>query len=218
MAIAYPYAVAFLADVLPIRSVTWDIQRSDELSGLGDGRVWQAELADPLWTAAVRLDADRHDAMKQIAARIRRLHGAQESFFLFDPLSLYPQADPKGVILGASAVEVHSKGADNQSLRLKGLPAGYVLTIGDKGQVTYSSAPARNFFFECSETVVADGDGITPEFAIFPFIPAGVAADDPVNLVKPACKGFIMPGSHNPGTARGSMTDAAAFTFMERRR
>lgn len=218
MVITYPYPVAFLADILPIASVIWDIRRSDEMSGVGDGRIWQAELADPLWTAEVTLDADRHNAAKQIAAKIRQLHGARESFFLFDPLSLYPQADPKGVILGASEVQIHTRGGDNASLRLKGLPVGYVLTIGDKGQVSYSSAPARNFFFEVSETVEADGDGITPAFSIFPNLPAGVAVDDPVNLAKPACKGFIMPGSHHPGTAAGSLTKGAAFTFMERRR
>lgn len=213
---AYPYAVASLADRLSISSVLWDIRRNDELSGIADGRVWQAEHSDPLWTADVKLVLNEHDAAKQIAALIRKLHGAQESFFLFDPVSPYPQADPDGSIVGASTVQVHSVGTDRHTIRLKGLPASYVLTIGDKAQITF--ATTYTYFCEVSETVTADGSGVTAEFEVFPHVPVGVAANDAVNLKKPACKGFIMPGSHSPGTAVGPFTTDAGFRFMERRR
>src|SRR4051812_13620834 len=106
MTVTYPYPLPFLADLLSIESVTWDIQRNDELSGSGDGRVWQAELAPPLWTGNVSLNIGYHNDLKQIAAKIRKLHGAQNSFFLCDPLSEYPQLDPDGSILGASVVRV----------------------------------------------------------------------------------------------------------------
>ena len=218
MAITRPYPLTFLADVLPIQSVTWDSKRNDELSGTGGGRVWQAELADPLWMAKVVIDKDRHDVIKQLAAKVRSLHGAQYDFWLYDPLSKYPQADPAGVILGASTVQVHSVGEDRHTLRLKGLPASYQLTLADKGQVAFSTDPVLNFFFEFSEGVVADGSGVTPEFEVFPHVPIGVVADDAVTLAKPACKVFIMPGTASPGTARGPITDGSGFTVMERRR
>lgn len=218
MALTYPYGLAVLADILPIRSATWDIRRADELSGSGDGRVWQAELADPLWTATVTLAPRRHGEMKRIAALIRKLHGAQEAFWLTDPLSPYPQADPDGSVLGAATVQVHSVGSERRTLRLKGLPAGYQLTLGDKGQIAFSSDPAETFFFEFSESSAADGSGITAEAEVFPFVPAGVAADDAATLAKPACKMFVMPGSHNPGRAGRLLTDGQSFTAMERRR
>lgn len=214
MAITYPYAVATLADRLAIESVTWDIARSDEISGTGNGDVWQAELADPKWTADVKLTINEHDGAKQIAALIRKLHGAQESFFLFDPLSPYPQSDPDGSILGASTVQVHTGGTN--TIRLKGLPAGYVLTLGDKLQIVFSST--QHYFGEFSETITADGSGVTAAVEVFPHLPSGIAADDAVTLVKPACKGFIVPGSHNPGTGQGPLTNGAGFKFMERRR
>lgn len=218
MAYTYPLSLASLADLFQIEEVVWDVQRNDELSGTGDARVWQAELADPLWRGDVKLIPAYHDQVKQIAARIRKLYGAQESFLLYDPLSQYPQADPDGSLLGSSTVIVASVGENNKSLSLSGLPAGYVLTIGDKAQIAYGSDPVRNFFFEVSETVTADGEGATAEFEIFPHVPPGVAADDEVVLIKPACRGFIMPGTFNPGTARGMITTGAGFTFMERRR
>jgi hypothetical protein len=218
MAITYPYALSALADRLNIESVTWDIQRNDELSGTGDGRVWQAELAPPLWTADVKLNIGYHDDLKQIAARVRKLHGAQELFWLYDPLSKYPQADPDGSILGASTVRVNSIGTGGRTISLKGLPAGYVLTLADKLQIAYATSPVRNAFLEVSDDIVsASGSGVTGLFEVFPNAPTGVAANDVVTLVKPACKVFISPGTANPGSGAGLMTSGAGFKVIEKR-
>ena len=214
MAVSYPYSLPAFADLLKISSIVWDIQRNDELSGSGDGRVWQAELAPPLWIGTVTL-ADMYNAeAKQIAARIRKLHGAQEALFLYDPLSKYPQADPDGTKLGAASVSIAALGDDNASLSLKGLPAGYRLTVGDKMQVGYGG---RYAFLEVSETVSADGQGITPVFGVFPHLPAGFAAGLGVTLLLPACKCLIMPGSHNPGTASGPITSGATFKIIQKK-
>ncbi|MGL5166631.1 MAG: hypothetical protein ACRC9K_12160 [Afipia sp.] len=218
MAIVYPYALPVLADRLAIASVVWDIQRNDEMSGIGDGRVWQAELAPPLWTADVVLSDDLHNEVKQVAALIRKLHGSQESFMLYDPLSMYPQADPKGLILGAHFVQLKTIGANRQSVSLKGLPGGYTLTLADKMQVLYASGGSRNFFCEVSDTITANEDGETAEFEIFPHVPVGVAADDAVVLKRPACKVFVPPNAFKPGTARGAITSGATFKVIERRR
>ncbi|NTJ00358.1 hypothetical protein G6L07_08470 [Agrobacterium rhizogenes] len=217
MTVTYPYALSVFADLLKIASVVWDVQRNDELSGSGDGRVWQAELAPPLWTGTVTL-ADMYNAeAKQIAARIRKLHGAQEALFLYDPLSKYPQADPDGAALGASAVKVAAVGGNFDALSLKGLPASYVLTVGDKMQIAYSSNPTRYAFLEVSETVVANASGITATFSVFPFVPTGIAAELMVTLTKPACKCIIMPGSSNPGTASGPITSGLTFKVIQKK-
>ncbi|EJK79476.1 hypothetical protein [Rhizobium sp. AP16] len=214
MAVSYPYSLPAFADLLKISSIVWDIQRNDELSGSGDGRVWQAELAPPLWIGTVTL-ADMYNVeAKQIAARIRKLHGAQEALFLYDPLSKYPQADPDGTKLGAASVSVAALGADNASLSLKGLPAGYRLIVGDKMQVGYGG---RYAFLEVSETVAANGAGTTPVFGVFPHLPAGFSAGLSVVLLLPACKCIIMPGSHNPGTASGLITTDATFKIVQKK-
>lgn len=212
MAITYPYSISTFADLLPIAEVVWDVQRNDELSGTGDGRVWQAELARPLWTAEVRLRALYHNEAKRYGALIRKLHGAQESFWLYDPISKYPQADPTGAI--STSPKVHSVGSGRHTIRIKDLPTTYALKAGDKGQITYGS-PARNFYFEVSEDVTASG-GTTAEFGVFPHVPTGVAANNAVNLKKPACKMFI--ASFSPGRARSIFTDGMSFKAVERPR
>jgi hypothetical protein len=217
MAIIYPYSLSFFADKLKISGVTWDIKRNDEMSGLGSGMFFQAELAPPLWTGDVSLDTRDSDELKQIAALIRKLHGAQEAFFLYDPLSKYPQADPTGSILGSNVVQVAEIGADFDRISLKGLPAGYVLTLGDKVQIAHGSAPVRYAFLEVSETVVADGSGITAEFHVFPHVPVALAIDDVATLKKAACRVVIQPSTHNPGKARHTITEGATFKVIQKK-
>lgn len=216
MAIIYPYGLSVLADLLVIESIVWSIRRNDEMSGSGDGRTWQAELAPPLWTADVTLSLGYQGALKQVAALLRKLHGGQEAFYLFDPTSPYPQADPTGSILGSSTVLLHTVGLNNRSLRLKGLPNGYVLTLGDKLQITYGEDPTRNAFLEVSETVTASSGGVTPAFEVFPHLPVGLVADLPVTLIKPACK-MMLPEGFNPGTSRTIVTEGASFRAIQRK-
>lgn len=217
MAVTYPYPLSRLNDVLAIDSVVWDIQRNDEMSGSGDGRVWPAELAPPLWTGAVTLTTGYHAALKQVAAIIRKLHGAQEALFLCDPLSLYPQYDPAGTILGANVVTIGSIASNRSSLSLVGLPANYHITVGDKMSIAYGSAPTRYAFIEASETIIANGSGVTAQIGVFPFVPSGIVADAVVDLKKPACKCIIVPGSHNPGTAKGVFTQGAGFKVIQKK-
>lgn len=217
MTVVYPYSLSTFAEQLAISTVIWDIQRNDEMSAGGDGRVWQAELSSPLWTATVELIMLSNDRAKQIAAMIRKLHGTQESFYLSDPLSLYPQSDPTGVILGEAAVKVLSVAADRASLSFTALPGSYVLTVGDKFTIVYGSNPERVGFFEISETVAANGAGVTGMIGVFPHLPSGITAGQTIRLAKPYCKCGIVPGSHNPGTGRKLHTEGSGFKVIQKK-
>ncbi|CZT36248.1 hypothetical protein [Rhizobium sp. 9140] len=217
MTVTYPYSLATFADQLAISSVVWDIQRNDEMSAAGDGRFWQAELSSPLWTGTVELIMLSNDRAKQIAAQIRKLHGTQESFYLCDPLSLYPQADRTGAVLGNAAVKVLTIATDRASLSFTGLPAGYVLTLGDKFTILYGSNPERVGFFEISETVAANGAGVTGMVGVFPHLPSGIGNGLSIRLAKPYCKCSILPGTHNPGTGRKLHTEGAGFKVMQKK-
>ncbi len=205
-------ALSAIYDRLLIEATRFDIRRNDELSGAGDGALWQAELARPLWTAEVTLSDQTHDAMKQQAALIRKLGGARQNFLLCDTTSLYPQADPEGAILGAAAVTLGAIGSDRTIAPLTGLPVGYVLTNGDKLQINGASKIA---FVEVSEVAVASVVG-SANVEIIPRLPVWIAAGDTVVLKRPACPVVIMPGSHNPGTSQGVFTSGAGFTVIEK--
>ncbi len=207
-----PLPLSAVYDRLSLDAVIFDIQRNDEFSGTGDGDLWQQELARPLWTAEISLNAGSLDELKQAAARIRKLDGARQAFMLCDPLSLYPQADPTGAILGAAVVTLGVLGTDRTSVPVQGLPAGYVLTIGDKLQINGATKTA---FVEVADTVIASAGGVAT-VPVFPRLPKWVLSASAVILKKPACPMAIVPGSHRPGTSQGVLTDGAGFKAIQK--
>ena len=212
-----PLSLDRLNDVLPIATVEWDIQRNDELSGDGSGDVWQAELADPIWRAVVTLGRGLHQELKAVAARIRALEGAKQSFLLADPISLFPASDPNGLILGSAAVSIRETG-NRYLAQLKGLPPNYVLTEGDKMQMVYGTVEAPRYaFVEVSRNIQATAGGLA-DVPVFPRLPMALAINTSVTLKRPACAMVIQPTTHKPGTARRSITEGAGFTALQKKR
>lgn len=111
-----------------------------------------------------------------------------------------------------ASVQVKSKGSNNRSLALKGLPKYFRITKSDKLSILYSST--KRFLFEAMETVTADINGETTEFEIQPFIPAGVAVNDAVTLKKAPAKFKILAGSYRPASGRGNLSDGVSFSII----
>ncbi|MGI8395680.1 hypothetical protein ACRYWZ_04825 [Agrobacterium deltaense] len=214
---AAPLPLSRINDILPIASVEWDIQRNDELSGDGNGDLWQAELADPFWRANVTLGRGLHAELKRVAARIRALEGAKQSFLLVDPLSPFPAADPDGAIVAGANVTI--RGTVNRYVaQVSGLPANYVLTEGDKMQIVYGTQEAPRYaFVEVSQDVIGTLGGIA-DISVFPRLPMSLVIGAAVTLARPACAMIIQPTTHKPGTARRSVTDGAGFTALQKKR
>lgn len=207
--------LSYLADRLLIETVIWSVQRNDELSGTGDGRIWQAELAPPLWTADVTLSPMYSDDAEAAAALIRALDGSREPFLLYNPVRRYPRKDVGGTAISGAAVTIGSIASDRRSLSLTNLPAGYVLSVGDKIQMPHGDG--LNMFVEASADAVANSAGTTAQFSVFPRIKAGVVAGGTAVLLNPACKMIVYPNSHNPGTAKAGITTGATFKAVEKR-
>lgn len=217
MAPVYPYSLAYFAEQLRIQTVVWDVQRSDAMSGQGSGRIINVELAPPLWIGTVALTILTIDEARQIAAKIRKLHGSQEAFLLYDPMSKFPQRDPQGVALTGRAISIGAISENRDGLSLAGLPAGFVLLPGDKMSVAYGPDQNRVAFLEVSEPVQASPTGLTPEFGVFPHVPTALAAGQAVTLIKPPCKCVIFPGSHNPGTGQRMHVEGAGFKVIQKK-
>lgn len=112
-------------DLLRFMPMRWEIQRNDELSGVGSGVVYQAELAPPLWTATVTLRPVRLTEANQASALINSLQGALEPFMFRDPFICGPRLDPDGAILSGGGV---NEGGD------------YVVTDYNTGEPGYPGA------------------------------------------------------------------------------
>jgi len=193
--------------------VTWDIQEYKEYDTQGTGHDLEAKLAPTKWKAALVMHDLYNTVARRVAAAVRKADG--KPFMVSDPSSPYPASDPTGVILGASVVQIASIGGDNQSIALKGLPALYKITMGDKGQVIFASGE-RNYFFEFSEDRTANGAGLTTVIGVWPPLPVGVVADAVIILAKPACKMKVIGQGFAPGQSSGNMTFGTSIELMEK--
>ncbi|WP_337267055.1 hypothetical protein [Oryzifoliimicrobium ureilyticus] len=214
MAVIIPKPISF-ADSLPISSVKWELKYQQELSGLGTGEFLAADLGEAYFAATVTLDKADHRTMLAIQADFETLDGAINAFYLYDPRAMYPAADPKGVLLGSATPAIGAIGANNKSLTVSGLPAGYVLTKGDFFHFDYGSNPVRRGFYRIVETVAADGNGVAASFEVRPHFRPGVTAGLPIALIKPACKVKLVPGTFDPGTGKGFMTEGLTFQVQQ---
>ena len=216
MAVSFPRSVASLADRLKISSVRWILQEQQEFSGLGSGEFLVADLAPRFWKADVSFATMSNDDAADFQADIETLDGAINAFYLYDPRKMFPRSDPDGSILGASAVQIATLGANNKSLSLSGLPSGYVLSKGDLFHFDYGASPVRRALHRIVETVVAGEAGVSPVFEVRPHFLPGVAAGLAIKLVKPAAKMRIVPGSFDAGTgALGGITSGMSFQAMQ---
>lgn len=214
MALNSPYTISDFAALLRFAKVSFRLKDSQIISGLGDGQVLGATLAPSLWMADVTLAKFGHREAQQIQARIEALNGPIGTFHLFNPVAQYPQGDPTGSILGASTVQISSLNGNNKAMRLKGLPVGYRLTVGDMLSYTYAST--RKALLRIVETPTPSGGTVSNEFEVWPRIPVGSAVNDAVQLVRPFAKFFMMPDSLNVETDDNLITTSIAFTAMQR--
>lgn len=212
MALTFPLSLSDFADTLGVQTVKWLLQDNRELSGMGSGQILQADLAPSLRVADVTLRPWNANKAAEIEAKIEAMIRSQGSFYLYDPRKAVPRFDPRGTILGASAVKINSL-PDAKSMSLKALPAGYRLSGGDYLHFDYGT-PARRAFHRIVEAATANGVGVTPVFEVAPFIRPGAAVDIAVTLVKPSIKCVIRPGSINL-TQAGPLT-VISFSVVQK--
>lgn len=246
MAWTYPLSLADFYDKIrvAIGSPNWELARNDQTSGLGSLDPLNAELASPLWRASIQLPAMPNAEADELITMLEMLCHPGRKFFFSNPKHEYPASDPGGeelrgdeylkttepwdddllwgdLIPWGSAVSYAPKilalGSNNRSLSLSGLPPGYKLSIRDMLAFDYGpEGQKRRAMHRVVETVIADEDGITGLFEVFPHIRAGAAVNDPVFLEKPAILASVIPGTFDPGTADTVNTVGISFGIIQR--
>jgi hypothetical protein len=187
---------------LVIATVNFRADYGQETSGQAGGQIRVKDLRSPLWMMDADCSTLSMGQLRRVRALIGSLGGSRGTFEAWDPAAQYPEADPKGAIVGASAVLINTLGSDGISLSLKALPAGYVLSAGDMLAFDYSTSPTRRALHQVVAGATANGSGITPEFEVHPPIRQGAAANNPVNLKRPAAVMRLVPGSFPQQVAR----------------
>lgn len=193
MAITYPLDI--LAD-FPGWSTEFNLQFRQEFSRTAGGVTLAKDMGTPLWRATYQSRPMRPNELDNWRAKLNALEGSVQRF-MGRPLSrCYPIAYPNGQGLGSvDAVKIATIGANNKSVTLSGLPAGYMASVGDYmqiGQQLYQ--------------IVSMDSG----FEVRPHLAPGTAVGNVVALVKPTVPMIILPNTltttANAATGRGAVT------------
>ena len=188
-----PLAITFM-DSLGVARTDFHPNWGQETSNKGSGIILVKDLRPMLWEAELTGQTLPPNLADQAEADLMSLEGSMTTLYVYNPRRPYPQGDPDGTILGASSVSIHTIGSDNKSVRMKGLPAAYVLTKGDMLAFDYGAGPSRALH-QLTSGATAASNGITPSFNIQPAFRTGVAVNNVITLVKPAAEMRIIPGS-----------------------
>ena len=194
MALTFPLAQTDLGDLLPIQSVTWELMRQQEFSGLGSGEGIAADMGPGLWEGDVSLRPLLHTDARAMAAKLDALDGAINSFYLANPLGWWPKLDPGGTVYGASTPVLDTIDDNRKEVRISGLPNDYQLSAGDMFAIDYGS-PSRRALLRLVADVVASGAGLTPLVEVRPHLRPGITETLAVDFSRPAAKVKLVPGS-----------------------
>lgn len=211
MALSNIYALGFLSDRLCVQSTSFDQQRNDELSGTGDGRIWTARLASPLWTARLNLHSMRAARAREISSKIWALDGTRRSFIFADP-----SYRPSSGATSLSGATIASISADRTMIGISGLPAGYAVQPGDFLSVPWASD--RIFFGSFAESRQANSAGVMGQLAVTPYLPHGILVGAAVELVNPQLKMIVPPGGFTPFSfdQRGRWGQGASLNMVQK--
>lgn len=203
-----------IMDMLELESATFGLVRQREQSRAGTGTTYSKDLGPALIGCSAQSVPLYHADAEQVMALIESMEDEMGSFYVWNPRQPYPQADPDGTILGSNTPTINLVGDDNKSLKVEGLPAGYVLTRGDWFGVDYLSPTRRALYRVVDATVTADGSGVTPQFQVSPHIRTGLTAGDAVLLAKPGCNMKLLPGTLSD-PSDGALTSRITFQTIE---
>lgn len=206
---------AFFADV-PTTEQTFDLRENIEVSGLADGSILRDDLGPRLWAGRCTIEHMTFRKAREIEAKLSLLQGVGASFFVWRLDCAYPAGDPDGSLVSGSSPVISALNANNRELKISGLPVGYSLGPGDMLSFAYGSSPTRYALHRIvSDAAVAGAGGETPYLEVVPHIRPGAVTSTAVVLARPYCKAVIVPGSVQPGVARGAKVRGLSFEFMQ---
>ena len=196
MSLTYPLDI--LAD-WPGWTTSFDLLWRQEQSRQANGVTRVKDFGEPLWRMTASTRSLSRPELDHWRARLNALENGIKTFKGYPLSRCYPIAYPRGTWPTGAAFDgvsatVYSIGADNKSLAVDMLPAGFVFSVGDFISVAYS-AGTKFALLQVMETATASGAGVTPEFEVRPHLPIGLAVDDVVSVRRPHCLMTLVPGS-----------------------
>jgi hypothetical protein len=208
---ALPETLDFLAD-WPGWVTAFEPMQRQEQSRTAGGRTYVKDMGWPLWRMTAQSKVLSPNLLDHWRARLNALENGLGTFVGFKLSRTYPMLYPKGTwptdgAFSGTTAALHTIGANNKSVRIKQLPAGFTFSVGDMFQV------GDGDLYEVMEPASADSGGVTPLLEVRPHLWETSAVNDAVSVKRPHCLMALVPGSVSADsdlTGRGSVSFQAA--------
>lgn len=210
MALSEPFDI--LAE-FPGWTTTFEPLWRQEQSRQANGITRLKDFGSPLWTLTASTRSLSRRELDYWRARLEVLENGEQTFLGYSLSRCWPMAYPRGswpsgdAFDGVSAI-VDTLDDNNRALRVSGLPAGFVLSVGDMLQI------GDNDLYRVHEAATANVAGLTGLFEVRPHFWVGTAEGDTVSVKRPHCLMTIVPGSvQSPSEPSGR--GAISFSAIE---
>lgn len=163
-----------------------------ETSTQASGVVRGKDLGSALWMADYSTFALPNDDALTLEAKLNSLDGVIGVFEAGDVRRSYPKAHPGGAF--GDTAKLNSVDASTRAISLKGLDAGFQLSVGDYLAFDYGGSRALH---QVMEDIAADGTGLTGLFEVRPHVRPGyvLSPNTAVTLKQPKGRFTLLPGS-----------------------
>lgn len=216
MSISYP--IDLLAD-LPGWTTVFEPLWRQEQSRTAGGKTYVKDLGDPLWSLTAQSRQLSPNELDYWRARLMAMENGLQTFYGRPMSRCYPIKYPRGTwptgVAFDGTATLLSVGTNRKSVSISGLPAAYLVSVGDYIQVGDTN------LHMVMEAATASSEGETAEFEVRPHIWPNVdAGDSPaviVSVKRPSCIMAIVPGSIQSQADPQTGWGAVSFQAVEAR-
>ncbi|OWJ81364.1 hypothetical protein [Haematobacter missouriensis] len=184
-------------DGLKVQTCTFalsDARVSAGETGAGDGLT--ADVGSELWSGTCTLVPAYHAEAEAVAAKLYRLQRSGSAFMVYNPRL------PGAAITGA---QISAIGSDRTTITI---PNAASVAVGAFLSFSYLTNPVRYALHQ-----VAAKSGNVLE--VVPRIRPGALVGTSLTFLRPACKGYIRPGSVNTGQSDRLLTTGMTFNWRQ---
>lgn len=160
-----------------------------EISRTAGGVTLVKELGPLLWQVSYITGPLERAAASALEAKLLSLQNGGQLFEGYDPAQPYPAHSKTAVLAGVTVNDIR---ADRLALRLKGLPAAFVITAGDWISIDDGT---NLHLLRMVETGTASGAGLSPWLEMRPGLRPTIVANNSVKLRFAPARFMVDPGS-----------------------
>lgn len=188
MTITFPNPSLF--DNYPIATNSFKLVTRQSVSRQAAGNPIVADFGAAVWHGDYVTPPMTHKDCIQVEAMLNSLDGGVNQIVAGDTRLEYPRAYPTGVFSDTGSITAW--GVSGKSVTITGLPAGFVISIGD---YFHANIGGIRYLFQAVEAVTANGSGATTDFEIRPHYPIGASGTVAAIFRSPRARVKLVPGS-----------------------